>query len=103
MSNTYSKYVPNVFLAKCTEKHEKGSVIPVTTKYGKDNDCVVFNLVYEKDGYYYYSIVRADGFNYQQWAQNRADRRHNLAASAEKKSDEFYQRSNKDNEFLSLG
>lgn len=22
--NTYSKYVPNVFLAKCSEKHEKG-------------------------------------------------------------------------------
>lgn len=25
--NTYSKYVPNVFLAKCSEKHEKGEVI----------------------------------------------------------------------------
>lgn len=101
--NTYSKYVPNVFLAKCTEKHEKGAIIPVTTQYGKENDSVVFNLIYEKDGFYYYSIIRADGFNYQQWAQNRADRRKNWAASAEKKSDEYYHRSNKDKGFLSLG
>ncbi len=101
--NTYSKYVPNVFLAKCSEKHERGEVIPVSTKYGKENDSIVFNLIYEKDGFYYYSIVRADGFNYQQWAQNRADRRRNWAASAEKKSDEYYNRSNKDAAFLSLG
>jgi hypothetical protein len=103
MSNTYSKYAPNVFLAKCTEQHEKGSIIPVETKYGKENESVVFNLVYEKDGFYYYSIVRADGFNYQQWAQNRADRRRNWAASAESKSDEYYNKSNKDSAFLSLG
>lgn len=34
--NTYHKFCPNVFLAKCDEKHEKGEVIEVTTKYGKD-------------------------------------------------------------------
>lgn len=103
--NTYSKYnnVPNVFLAKCTEQHEKGSVIPVTTKYGKVNECIVFNLIYQKDGFYYYSIIRADGVNYQTWAQNRADRRKAWAASAENKSDHFYERSNKDRGFLSLG
>jgi hypothetical protein len=101
--NTYSKYAPNVFLAKCTEQHEKGSIIPVTTKYGKENDSIVFNLVYERDGFYYYSIIRADGLNYQQWAQNRADRRRNWAASAENKSDTYYEKSNKDSAFLSLG
>ena len=74
--NTYSKYVPNVFLAKCSEKHEKGEVIEVTTKYGKENECIVFNLIYERDGFYYYSIVRADGFNVQEWAKQRAERRH---------------------------
>lgn len=101
--NNYSKYEPNVFLAKCTEKHEKGSIIPVTTRHGKENDSIVFNLIYEKDGFYYYSIVRADGFNYQQWAQSRADRRLKWATSAENKSDEYYKRSNKDADFLSLG
>jgi hypothetical protein len=61
--NTYYKFAPNVFLAKCDEKHEKGETIEVTTKYGKENECIVFNLIYERDGFYYYSIVRADGFN----------------------------------------
>lgn len=101
--NTYSKYAPNVFLAKCTEKHEKGETIQVETKYGKKNDCIVFNLAYERDGFYYYSIVRADGFNYQQWALSRANKRSQWAISAENKSDEYYNKSNKDRAFLSLG
>ena len=52
--NTYSKYAPNVFLAKCTEKHERGEIIQVTTKYGKENESEVFNLIYERDGFYFY-------------------------------------------------
>ena len=51
--NTYSKFCPNVWLAKCTEQHEKGSIIPVTTKHGKENDCIVFNLIYQRDGFFY--------------------------------------------------
>lgn len=101
--NTYSKYVPNVFLAKCTERHERGEIIPVTTQYGKDNDSVVYNLIYEKDGFYYYSIVRADGFNAQERAKKKAEKYANWAASAENKSGEYYNRSNKDRDFLSLG
>lgn len=101
--NTYSKYAPNVFLAKCSEKHEKGETIEVTTKHGKENESIVFNLIYEKDGFFYYSIVRADGFNVQKWAQQRAERRLEWAASAERKSTEFYNKSNKDADFLSLG
>ena len=83
--NTYSKYVPNVFLAKCSEKHEKGEVIEVITKYGKENECIVFNLIYEREGFYYYSIVRADGFNVQEWAKQRAERRHDWASLPDKK------------------
>lgn len=102
--NVYSKFFcPNVFLAKCEEKYEKGEVIEVTTKYGKENECIVFNLIYEKDGFYYYSIVRADGFNVQEWAKQRAERRRMWAASAEQKSNEYYEKSNKDRGFLSLG
>lgn len=33
--NTYAKYCPNVYLAKCEEKHEKGDIIEVT-KVRKD-------------------------------------------------------------------
>lgn len=91
--NTYSKFVPNVFLAKCEEKHEKGEVIEVTTKHGKDNECIVFNLIAEKGGFYYYSIVRADGFNAQEWAKRRAERRQGWAAGAARKSHEYFERS----------
>jgi len=101
--NTYYKFCANVFLAKCEEKHEKGEEILVTTKYGKENESIVFNLIFEKDGFYYYSIVRADGFNVQEWAKRRAERRRNWAESAERKSDEYYDKSNKDADFLSLG
>lgn len=101
--NTYYKYAPNVFLAKCEEKHEKGEVIEVTTRYGKENESIVFNLIFEKNGFYYYSIVRADGFNVQEWAKRRAERRREWAASAERKSHEYYEKSNKDRDFLSLG
>lgn len=101
--NTYFKYAPNVFIAKCTEKHEKGDIIPVVTTYGKENDSIVFNLIAEKGGFYYYSIVRADGFNVQEWAKNRAERRRKWAESAENKSHEYYEKSRKDSDFLSLG
>ena len=101
--NTYVKFAPNVFVAKCDEQYEKGEVIDVTTKYGKENECIVFNLIGKRDGFYYYSIVRADGFNVQEWAKQRAERRREWAASAEKKSTQYFDASNKDREFLSLG
>lgn len=67
--NTYAKYCPNVFVAKCDEKHEKGEIITLSTRYGKENECEVWNFLYEKDGFFYYSITRADGFNCQERAQ----------------------------------
>jgi hypothetical protein len=91
--NTYSKFVPNVFLAKCSESHEKGETIQVVTKHGKENECIVFNLILEKDGFYFYSIVRADGFNVQEWAKRKADMLQNAAIKADCKSDQFYKKS----------
>jgi hypothetical protein len=101
--NTYYKFAPNVFLAKCSQKHKKGDTILLTTKYGKENESIVFNLIAEKDGFYYYSIIRADGFNAQERARNKAERYNNWATSAERKSTEYYDKSNKDRDFLSLG
>jgi len=101
--NTYSKYVPNVFLAKCTEQHEKGEIIIIETKYGKENECIVFNLIGQKDGFFYYSIVRADGFNQQEYAKHKAEKLQNASLNAEKKSTEYWNKSNKDSAFLSLG
>ena len=101
--NTYSKFVPNVYLAKCTEKHEKGETIQVTTQYGKENECIVFNLIAEKEGFYYYSIVRADGFNAQDFANRKVERLQNAALNAEKKSNQYWEASNEGKDFLSLG
>ena len=89
--NQYSKYTANVFLAKCEEKHEKGEVITLQTKYGNEHECIVFNLIFEKEGYYYYSIVREDGFNVQEWARRKAERLQGYANNAKQKSDSHYQ------------
>jgi len=91
--NTYHKLMPNVFLAKCTEKYEKGDEILVETRYGKENESIVFNLIFERDGFYYYSIIRADGFNVQERARNKADRLRGYASNAENKSDQYYKQS----------
>lgn len=101
--NTYTKYCPNVFCAKCTEPHEKGDTIKMSTRYGGEHDAIIFNLLLEKDGYYYYSVVRADGFNKQEWAKRRAERYASAAINAAKKSEQYYEKSNKDAEFLGLG
>lgn len=98
--NTYAKYCPNVFVAKCEEEHEKGEMITVCTKYGKENECIVHNLVAKKDGFYYYSITRTDEYNY---ARARAEKYERWANAADKKSDHYFERSEKDKDFLSLG
>lgn len=100
--NTYHKYAPNVFLAKCTEKHERGEIIQVTTKYGKENESEVFNLIYERDGFYFYSIIRADGFNIQERAKAKAEKYSTWANAAEKKSNQYYEASNEGKDFLVL-
>ena len=100
--NTYSKYAPNVFLAKCTEKHERGEIITVNTKYGKENESEVFNLIYERDGFYFYSIIRADGFNIQERAKAKAEKYSTWANAAEKKSNQYYEASNDGKDFLVL-
>lgn len=43
--NTYSKFAPNVFVAKCPEMHEKGEIITLTSKYGKETEVEIYNLV----------------------------------------------------------
>lgn len=101
--NTYAKFCPNVFVAKCTEEHQKGETIILTTQYGKEHECIVFNLVGSKDGFFFYSIVRADGFNAQEYAKKKAERYLNWANSAEDRSNKLWEASNEGRDFLSLG
>lgn len=101
--NTYAKFMPNVFLAKCPSKHEKGEIILVKTKHGQDHECIIFNLIFEKNENYYYSIVRADGFNSQQRAKNKAEKLLTAAQNSEKKSNSYFNKSKESASFLSLG
>lgn len=101
--NTYAKYCPNVYVAKCEEPHEKGEIITVQTKYGKENECIVHNLVASKDGFFYYSITRVDGYNMQERAKKKAEKYNEWAEKADAKSQHYFDRSNKDRAFLSLG
>lgn len=91
--NTYSKFAPNVYVAKCEEQHEKGETITLETRYGAEHDCIVFNSIGQKDGFFFYSVVRADGFNVQEWAKRKAERLENAASNAEKKSTQYYKSS----------
>ncbi len=100
--NTYYKFAANVFLAKCEQEYQKNDIIQVTTQKGKDNDCIVFNLIGQKNGFYYYSVVRADGFNAQEWAKRKADKCKEWAMSAKEKSDHYYRVSLKDRDFFAL-
>ncbi len=100
--NKYAKYCPNVFVAQCDQMYQKGDIIQLETKYGKVNDCIVFNLLAQKDLTYYYSIVRADGYNIQERAKAKAERLNQWAASADAKSDKYYEASQEGKDFLVL-
>ena len=98
IKNTYAKYCPNVWVAKCPEKHEKGEVIPVTTQYGKDNECIVFNCVGQKMALL---LLNCSGGWLQCTgrAKAKAERYSQWAASAEKKSTQYYEASNEGRDF----
>ena len=92
--NTYQKYCPNVWVAKCDEKHTKGEEIILTTKRGSENECIVWNFLGETpDGHYLYSITRSDGYNSQERAKARAERYEEWADKAQERSDAAFQRS----------
>lgn len=102
--NTYKKYCPNVFVAQCTEQHEKGDIIIVTTKHGKENENEVHNYLGQtKEGLFLYSITRTDGFNSQSRALNKAEKLEGYAANAEKRSNDYYVASQEGKDFLMLG
>lgn len=103
MANVYAKYCPNVWVAKCEEQHQKGDVIDVETKYGKVNECIVWNLVLEREGFHYYSITRADGFNHQEHAKAKADKWRGWAEGHRANSDAAFKASHNAVEGIPFG
>lgn len=98
--NKFRKYCPNVWVAECEEKHEKGDIIQLETKYGKMVDCEVYNLIAKNSDKYFYSIVRLEEKTY---AQRKVDAYNSSAANHMAKSERYYKASQEGKEFLSLG
>lgn len=102
--NTYRKYCPNVFVAQCEDKHEKGDIIIIETKYGKEIENEIHNyLGTNREGLHLYSVTRVDGFNSQERAKNKADKLQGYAVNAEARSDKYYNASKEGADFLALG
>jgi hypothetical protein len=103
MANTYRKYCPNVFVAQCDQEYNKGDIINVTTKNGKENECQVCNLVGKsREGYFYYSITRTDGFDSRERAAQKVAKLNIWADSAENRRDEWREKSNEGRDFWYL-
>lgn len=101
--NTYAKFAPNVFVAKCYEAHAKGDIVTLTSKYGKEAKVKLHNLVKQQEGYYFYSFTRCDGTDSQTRAKDKADKYQRAAENALKRSDNYVLAASEGKDFLSLG
>lgn len=101
--NKFKKYCPNVWVAECEEEYEKGDIILLETKYGKEVECEVYNFLAkggtEENPKYLYSIVRLDD----SYAERKAEKYRNASENSLRKSNEKMKDSEEGKEFLSLG
>ena len=98
--NKFKKYCPNVWIAECEEEYEKGEIIQLENKYGKEVDCEIYNLILTRNEKFYYSIVRVEEKSY---AERKAERYCNAAQNSINKSNERMNAAEEGREFLSLG
>lgn len=101
--NTFAKFAPNVFVAKCPEMHEKGEIIILTSKYGKEIEVEIHNLVKQNEDAYFYSFIRCDGMDRQKRAEQKAQRYQDVAHNAMTRSHQYFEAANEGHEFLRLG
>lgn len=98
--NKFRKYCPNVWVAECDEEYEKGDIINLETKYGKEVPCEVFNLVAKNKEKFFYSVVR---FEEKIYAQRKAERYNDSAVNYMSKSENYSNAAQEGREFLALG
>lgn len=98
--NIFKKYCPNVWVAECDEEHKKGEVIQLETKYGKEVDCEVYNLIAKTADKYFYSIVKIED---QTYAERKAEKYNNASINSTNKSNERWNAAQEGREFLILG
>lgn len=100
--NTYKKYL-GAFVMESKQKFSHGDEAVITTQRGKEIHVIVWKEVAKlRDGGFYYTVIREDGLTKAEFLKRKAEKRREWADSAAKKSDTFYERSNKDSDFLSL-
>jgi hypothetical protein len=100
--NTFKKYTSGVFCMQSTEDYIHGQETTILTKYNKEVPVMIYKFLKAANGFKYYSIVRLDGKNSKAHYLKLADKREAQAERAEQKSNEYYAKSNKDRDFLSL-
>lgn len=101
--NRYKKFAPNVFVAACEEKYNKGDEITLTTRRGDEHECIVWNyLGQDGSGKHLHSITRADGFNHQEYLRRRRERLEEWAIARGERGDSWYEKSHEGREFLRL-
>lgn len=100
--NTFAKYVPNVWLAKCEEEYKKWDVIMVANKYWDEKEYTIHNLVVENKNWKFYSVTRTDWFNIQEYAKQKAERYAKWGNSSIAKSDSYWKASQEWRDFLAL-
>ena len=102
--NRFKKYCPNVWIAECDEEYEKGDVIILETKYGKEVECEVYNFLgntkKDTETKWLYSIVRLEDKSY---AERKAEKYNNAAFRNRQKSNDKWKQAEEGKEFLSLG
>ena len=98
--NTFKKHCPNVWVAECDDEHEKGEIVELETKYGKDVECEVYNLIAKANDKYYYSIVRLEE---QTYAERKVERYYNSKTSHANRGNQYLEASNEGKDFLVMG
>lgn len=101
--NIFKKYTSGVYCIMSENDDLKhGDTLKVTTRYGKEVECRVWKKLFTKGEATYYSYIRADGFNRSEWLKRKAEKTQNKIDRLNAKSDEYYEKSNKDKDFLVL-
>ncbi|MGC7561288.1 DUF3560 domain-containing protein [Pasteurella sp. PK-2025] len=101
--NTYAKFAPTVFVVKSTEKYNKGDIVDVANKYGKETEVEIHNLVKEQDGFFFYSFTRCDGLNSQERMRRKAEKYRKAESSANERSHQWCEKAMEGHDFLRMG
>jgi hypothetical protein len=102
--NQFKKYAPGVYcIMSENDSLQHDDEVTVTTRHGKEVECTIWKKLFTRYGMTYYSYLRNDGLNRSAWMQRKADRRAAAAEKSKQRSDEYYNKSNKHRDFLSLG